>query len=144
MAARDPTLGLPPAITVHDREQAIAALTVARELGRKITLLSAPGAANTIGISWFLAMIGEAREAVPDAQFLSVFDCGRYAARAMVAVQSGVDGVVYLGSRATLLKLADIAEDRRVLVSDTRPKSLDLANERDPAGASLSWLTRSS
>lgn len=133
--------GLPPAITVHDRDQAIAALTVARELGLQITLLSAAGAANTIGISWFLALIVQAREAVPDARSLAMFDCHRYAARAMVAVQSGVDAVIFTGKRETLLKLADIAEDRRVLVTDTRPKSLDLANEKDPMRAVRSYLS---
>lgn len=134
-------LGLPPAITVHDRDQAIAALTVARELGRQITLLSAKGAANTIGISWFLALIFQAREAVPDANSLTMFDCHRYAARAMVAVQSGVDAVIFTGRRETLLKLADIAEDRRVMVTDTRPKSLDLGNEKDPMRAVRSYLS---
>jgi len=134
-------LGLPKAITVHDRDQAIAALSVARDLEIQITLLSARAAGNTIGINWFLALIAQAREAVPEASFLAMFDCDRYAARAMVAVQSGVDAVIFTGRHETLLKLADIAEDRRVAVTDTRPKSLDLANEKDPLRAVRSYLS---
>ena len=58
----------------------------------------------------------------------------------MAALQAGFNGIVFTGSEGVLLKLADIGEDQRCTLYDTRPKALDLMAARDPAAACRAWL----
>lgn len=133
---------LPAAVTVHEFDHAVAALRAAVALERKITLLSAPAASGQAGIAWFAELIRAARGVVPGADSVAVLDCDRHGGRALAALRAGLDGVIFTGSRANFLKLADIAEDLRVTMIDHRPKSLDLLDRRDPETAVRDWLAK--
>jgi fructose/tagatose bisphosphate aldolase len=128
------------AVVVHDLDQARIALAAARAAGRPITLLSAPAAASAVGPAWFATLIRTVRAEFPEIAVEAILDCDRAAGRAMAALQAGFNGVVFTGSEAVLLKLADIGEDLRCTLYDTRPAALDLLAEKDPAAACRAWL----
>ena len=129
------------AVVVHDLDQARLAVAAARELGRPITLLSAPAAASAVGPVWFATLVRTVRAEYPDVEVEAILDCDRAAGRAMAALQAGFNGVVFTGSEAVLLKLADIGEDRRCTLYDARPEALDLLAQKHPAAACRAWLT---
>jgi hypothetical protein len=128
------------AVVVHDLDQARIALAAARAVARPITLLSAPAAASAVGPAWFATLIRTVRAEFPGVEIEAILDCDRAAGRAMAALQAGFNGVVFTGSEAVLLKLADIGEDLRCTLYDTRPAALDLLAEKDPAAACRAWL----
>jgi hypothetical protein len=127
-------------VVVHDIEQARIAAGVAQELGKPVTLLSAPAAASAVGPAWFAALVRAVRDEFPDVDVEAILDCDRAAGRAMAALQTGFNGIVFTGSNTVLLKLADIGEDRRCTLYDARPKALDLLGQKDPAAACRKWL----
>jgi hypothetical protein len=127
-------------VVVHDLDQARLALAAAREVGRPITLLSAPAAASAVGPAWFATLMRTVRAEFPDVEVEAILDCDRAAGRAMAALQAGFNGVVFTGSTTMLLKLADIGEDLRCTLYDARPEALDLLAEKDPAAACRAWL----
>lgn len=140
--AQEASTALPPAITVHDLDQAVAALTAAVALDQPVTLVSARAATSTVGVVWFAVMISEAREKVPEAQARILFDCDRHGGRAMAALRYGFDAVIFTGSRETLMKLADIAEDLGVTMMDHYPESLDLSGKTDPEESVRLYLSK--
>lgn len=129
-------------IVVHDIEHARVAVGVAKELGKPVTLLSAPAAASAVGPAWFAALVREVRAEFPDVEVEAILDCDRAAGRAMAALQTGFNGIVFTGTTATLLKLADLGEDQRCTLYDERPKAIDLLGQKDPAGACRAWLSK--
>jgi len=133
----------PPAIQVDDIEQVRLALSVARDLGRTVTLISAPAAANAVGVGFFASLIRLGREEFPDLPFRAVLDCHTAGGRAMAALHSGVDAIIYSGDGKTLLKLADIAEDHGVgLLPDRLPAFDGLSMPGDQKMALTAWLER--
>ena len=128
------------AVVVHDIEHARIALAAAKELGKPVTLLSAPAAASAVGPAWFAALVRQAQAEFPDVAVESILDCDRAAGRAMAALQTGFNGLVFTGTTATLLKLADLGEDRRCTLYDQRPAALDLLGHKNPAAAVRAWL----
>jgi hypothetical protein len=128
------------AVVVHDLAQARIALAAARVAGKPITLLSAPAAASAVGPAWFATLVRTVRAEFPDLEIESILDCGRAAGRAMAALQSGFNGIVFTGTDAMFYKLADIGEDNRCTLYDARPNALDLLAEKDPAAACQAWL----
>jgi hypothetical protein len=128
------------AVVVHDLDQARIALAAARAAGRPITLLSAPAAASAVGPAWFATQIRTVRAEFPEIAVEAILDCDRAAGRAMAALQAGFNGIVFTGSEAVLFKLADLGEDLRCTLYDTRPAALDLLAEKDPAAACRAWL----
>jgi len=128
------------AVVVHDLAQARIAATAARTVGKPITLLSAPAAASAVGPAWFATLVRTVRAEFPDLEIESILDCGRAAGRAMAALQSGFNGIVFTGSDNILHKLADIGEDNRCTLYDMRPDALDLMAQKDPAAACKAWL----
>ena len=114
-------------IVVHSLAQAIAALKAAAQAGRAVVLASAPGAGSYVGPGWFGAVIDAAREAVPDAQFAAVLDCGDDIGGAQAAIRSEIAGVVFIGRADVARRLADIARQHGVrLFTDHPPVALDL------------------
>ena len=127
-------------IVVHDLAQARIAVAAARAAGRPVTLLSAPAAASAVGPAWFATLVRTVRAEFPDLEIEAILDCGRAAGRAMAALQSGFNGIVFTGTDAMFYKLADIGEDKRCTLYDARPAALDLMTEKDPAAACQTWL----
>jgi hypothetical protein len=92
-----------------------------------VVLASAPGGGSYVGPGWFSAVIDAAREAVPDAQFLALLDCGDDTGAALAAIRSQIDGVVFTGRPDVARRLADIARQHGVrLFMEHPPFALDL------------------
>ncbi len=105
-----------------------------------MTLLSAPAAASAVGPAWFAGLVRTARAEFPDVEVEAILDCDRAAGRAMAALQTGFNGIVFTGSEAVLLKLADLGEDLRCTLYDLRPAALDLLGQKRPEAACQAWL----
>ena len=117
-------------IVVHSLAQAIAALRAAAQAGQTVLLVSAPGAGSYVGPGWFGAVIDAAREAVPDAQFSALLDCGDDIGAALAAIRSEIEGVVFTGRSDVARRLADIACQHGVrLRTEQPPVALDLGGD---------------
>jgi acyl-CoA reductase-like NAD-dependent aldehyde dehydrogenase len=119
-----------PVIVVHSLVQAIAALTAASRAGRSVVLASTPGAGSYVGPGWFGALVAAAREAVPDAHFSILLDCGDDVGAALAAIRSEIQGVVFTGRADVARRLADIACQHGVRFVTDRPAALlDLGDD---------------
>jgi hypothetical protein len=119
-----------PVIIVHSLAQAIAALTAASRAGRPVVLASAPGAGSYVGPGWFGALVAAAREAVADAYFSALLDCGDDVGVALAAIRSQIEGVVFTGRVDVARRLADIARQHGVRFVTDRPAALlDLGDD---------------
>jgi pimeloyl-ACP methyl ester carboxylesterase len=116
-----------PVIIVHSLGHAVAALRAAAAAGRRVTLLSARGAGGYAGPGWFRGLVAAAREAVPEARFSALLDCGDEPGAALAALRSGVKGLIFTGRADVAERLADIARQRRARFEPARPAAaLDL------------------
>jgi hypothetical protein len=116
-----------PVIAFHSLAQAVAALTAAARAGRPVVLASAADAGGYVGPGWFAALIVAAREAVPEARFSAVLDCGDNVGAALAAIRSEVEAVVFTGRTDVACRLADIAEQHGVRLDTSRSAiALDL------------------
>jgi len=119
-----------PVIVVHSLGHAIAALTAAARASSRVVLASAPGAGSYVGPGWFGALVAAAREAVPEARFSALLDCGDDVGAALAAIRSEIEGVVFTGRADAATRLADIASQHRVrLIIDRPPVALDLRDD---------------
>jgi hypothetical protein len=127
-----------PVIIVHSLGHAVAALKAAAAAGRRLTLSSAPDAGGYAGPGWFRELINAAREAVPEARFSALLDCGDEAGAALAALRSQVEGVVFTGRADVAQRLADIARQRGTRFETARPAAaLDLGADFFAVEASL-------
>ena len=119
-----------PVIVVHSLAQAIAALKAAARAGRPVALASPPGAGSYVGPGWFGAMVDAAREAVPEARFSALLDCGDDVGATLAAIRSQIEGVVFTGRADVARRLADIASQHGVRFVTERPEpALDLGDD---------------
>jgi len=117
----------PVAIVVHSLAQAVAALSAAAEAGRRVVLASAPDAGIYSGPGWFREVLHGAHEAVPMAQFSSLFDCGDDAGAAMAALRAGLEAIIFIGSAEMAARLNDILAQAGARLITERPAAvLDL------------------
>jgi len=110
-----------PAFVVHDLGQAKAALRAARERGARALLVSAPGAARTLGPAVWREMVAEAARAEPDAAFEAILDCGSDPGLALGALREGVKAIVLDAPADVFAKVADIARQQGAAVYARRP-----------------------
>jgi len=123
--ARDPDAA--PLIVIHSLTQAVAALSAAAEAGRAIALASPPDAGIYAGPGWFREVVRAAREAVPDAKFTAMLDCGEDAGATMAAIRAGIEAVVFTGRVDVAARLSDIAAQTGAKLLTARPAAtLDL------------------
>ena len=93
-------------------------------------LASAPGGGSYVGPGWFGAVIDAARDAVPDAQFSALLDCGDDIGAAQAAIRSEIEEVVFTGRPDVARRLADIARQHGVrLLTEHPPVALDLGDD---------------
>jgi acyl-CoA reductase-like NAD-dependent aldehyde dehydrogenase len=117
-------------IVIHSLAQAIVALAAAARTSRPVVLASAPDAGGYVGPGWFGALVAAAREAVPDARFTALLDCGDDVGTALAAIRSEVEGVVFTGRADVARRLAEIARQHGVRFETERPTvALDLSAE---------------
>lgn len=131
------------AVTFLNLDQAEAALQAAQSLDTRVTLLSAPDAAASVGPGWFDAVVALASQRVPEAEFDAVLDCGAAAGDALAALRHGVKVIRYSG--ANQVAISEIAEQQGAFVLQERPVSLDLSDAaqagQDLATACREWLS---
>jgi hypothetical protein len=132
----------PRAIVVHDLAQLRAAFAAASELGAPVTVVSAPGAALSLGVGYFAAMISTARGEFPGVAAAAVLDCGDAPGLALAALRHGIGGVRVKAPRAALARIADIAAQSGGRLVTGRLAALDLAGVEDAAAACRAWLAR--
>jgi len=119
-----------PVIIIHSLAHAIAALRAALKAGLPVVLASARGAGSYVGPGWFGALVAAAREAVPDARFSTLLDCGEDVGAALAAIRSEIQGVVFTGRADVARRLADIAHQHGVRFVADRPAALlDLGDD---------------
>ncbi|SDB68111.1 hypothetical protein [Belnapia rosea] len=85
---REGNAGLPPVVVVHALAEAMAALALAGPGG--VLLLSAPGAAGSLGAAAFQAMVAAATEAAPGVPCRAALDCGDAPGQALAALRAGL------------------------------------------------------
>ena len=127
-------------IIIHSAGDALAALSVADEMGVGVTLLSAPGAAAYIGAGVFRDMVAAALEAYPNVEVTAVIDCGDDPGLALGAMRHGIGAVSISNIPEIRAKLSDIADQRGVLVYEKDGPALDLVDMTDPVCAIRAWL----
>lgn len=130
------------AIIIHDLGHAEAALSIATELGVKVTLISPPGAAATMGATVFRNIVARAAETYPNAEYQAVLDCGDEPGLALGALRHGIKGVRISNGQLLSEKLADIAEQRDAFVYTESGDELDLHGMSEPAAACRAWLSK--
>jgi hypothetical protein len=83
-----------------------------------------------VGPGWFKGLVAAAREAVPEARFSALLDCGDNVGAALAAIRAGIEGVVFTGRPDIARRLADIAAQHRVHFETDRPaQALDLTDD---------------
>jgi hypothetical protein len=128
-------------VIVHTLAETCAALRAAAEARSPVTLHSAPAAAQSLGIGYFLAMVEAARRQSPSAQCLAVLDCGMAPGFALAAFKAGAEAVQMTGKPEVLDKLADIAAQSGVIFLRHPPSvALDLHDHPDPLAAARAFL----
>ena len=95
-----------------------------------MALVSAPYAGGYVGPGWFAALTAAARDAVPEARFSALLDCGENVGAALAAIRAGVEGVIFTGRTDVARRLADIARQHGVQFETSRPQGvLDLGDD---------------
>ncbi len=129
------------AIIVHSLDHARAAASVAAELERSVTLVSAPGAAAYAGPAWFAALVRLVRGEFPSARLRAVLDCGEAPGFALAALrEGGIDAVRLAAPQAVLAKVAAIAAQSGAGIDDDEGAGLDLLGTDDPRAACRAFL----
>lgn len=149
-AASAPSLPGPfdaPAVVAHTPGHALAALELAGPRG--VLLLSAPGAAGTMGAGWFLALVAQARDgsggARPPPPHWAVLDCGDAPGFALHALRAGARALVLDPAAPAFPAVAAAAAEAGAALWAERPPALDLGRLvlRNPGGRRrlAEWLT---
>ena len=116
-----------PHIVVHSLTHAVAVLETAAAMDRAVALLSAPDAGIYVGPGWFKALVDAAREAMRDASFTAILDCGDDAGAAQGAIRVGIEAVIFNGRADVAARLMAIAVANGTLLLTRRPEAtLDL------------------
>ena len=125
------------AVIVHSLAQAKAALAAGLAAGRPVLLLSAAGAAGTVGPGWWREVTAAARAAHPKVNAEALLDCGDAPGDAMAALAAGVTELSFHGSEPARQKLVQMGA-----ALHPRPvQALDLADEPRPETACRAWLS---
>jgi hypothetical protein len=113
-------------------------LKASSRAGRPIILSSAPEAGIYAGPGWFRGLIEAAREAVPDARFSAILDCGDQAGAALAAIRAEIAAVLFTGREDVARRLADIGRQHGVRLETIRPAAaLDLGSDFFAAAESV-------
>jgi hypothetical protein len=124
---------LPPAVIVHGLTEARAVLAA----GRRVTFLSAPGAALYAGVGWWRALVAASCEG--GAQPPDILDCGAAPGRVVEALRVGQRLMVLRAEAALFADLAGRAAAQGAALLPGPPPALDMAAE-GAATRLLAWL----
>jgi hypothetical protein len=130
-----------PHVVVHTLAETCAALQAAAETQNRLTLLSPPSAAQSMGAGYFLAMVKTAQRRIPEAKCLAVLDCGTAPGLALAALRAGAKAIRLVGTPSILRKVSEIAGQSGATVLDTSPQHvLDLRDVIAPLAATRNFL----
>ena len=118
------------AVIFHNLQQAENALAAATDLGRPLTLLTAPGAAAFGGPGYYWAMIEAASTRYPDTAFHAILDCGDDGALAQMALGLGWRRLVLRGKNGVREKVDQIARAQGGEILGRPPKAVDPGPDR--------------
>lgn len=124
-----------PFLIVHNIGHVRDAMATARELGHPVTLISAPGAAASLGPEVFKQMIDAVRSEFPSANVNAVLDCGSDPGPALQAIRHGCENIRLDAEVDVLNKLRDMAVGE---VLDGAP--LDAYDMADGGAGVAAWL----
>ncbi len=129
------TDALRPSFTVHGAGDVAAVVDGAVALGAPVRILSAPGAAASLGPGWFSRALAAplARARTAGIAVEAFLDCADHAGEAMAALREPVPGVIFTGAPAVAQKLAAIAAAQGIALRRDRPAGHDLDGAADPA-----------
>ena len=114
-----------PAVVVHAAAEAEAALALAGPRG--VLLLSAPGAACSMGAAWFLALVRQAATAAaPGVAHAAALDCGDAPGHALAALRAGARLLILDPACPAFAAVAAAAGEAGAAVWPGRPAALDL------------------
>lgn len=113
-----------PAIVVRGAGEAAAALRLAA--GRRLLLLSAPGAAALIGAAGWRALVSRAASGLPDAGAEDALCCGAAPGLALAALREGCRIVVLEGACPAFDAVESAAAELGASLLPARPPALDL------------------
>lgn len=125
---------LAPCVIVHGAPDAAIACTP----GLGLTLLSAPGAAGTLGALWWAALVRDARRSWPSLAIADLLDCSTAPGRVLEGLRSGQRHFVLAPCPAFASLAALVAAQGGSLLASP-PRALDLAR-RGAARRLAAWL----
>lgn len=130
-----------PLIVIHTIAHARTALAAAADVGRPVTLVSAPGAAAYLGATVFREMVAAAARETPGATVTAMIDCGEDAGLALNALRHGLKAIRLRAGPAAMAAVADIAGQMGAVI-DPAPEApaLDLLDRLDAPAACRAWL----
>jgi hypothetical protein len=111
-------------VVVHGLAEAVAALALAGPRG--VALLSAPGAAGSLGPAWFLALVARAAAAQPGVPHRAILDCADAPGQALAALRAGVAWLVLDPGCPGFAAVAAAAAEAGAAIWPARPPALDL------------------
>ena len=127
--------GPAPAVIVHAMADAVRALAA----GRRLTLLSAPGAALFAGCAWWRVLAAHARDAAPGLVAADILDCADATGRALAALRIGQRAIVLWPDAPGRDSALSAARRLGAEVLAAAPPALDMADA--DAGVRLpAWL----
>jgi len=131
------------AIIVRSADEAVAALRVAE--GRKLLLLSAPGAAGFLGPAGWRALVAAAESACPGSPFQDALCCGDAPGQALAALRAGCRLLVLDAACPAYDNVAGAAAEAGAVLLPARPPAFDLQglDLSKPGGRArlAQWLT---
>jgi hypothetical protein len=130
-------MNLPPVILVSSAQEAIAACAP----GRRLTLLSAPGAAYFGGILWWQALVAAARRRAPELVAADILDCDDNAAIALMALRAGSRLLVLRPEAPGADQARAVAAGRGAVILPAPPPALAM-RRRHSAQILGGWLAR--
>jgi hypothetical protein len=130
------------ALMARSAAEAAAALRLARDF--RVLLLSAPGAAGSLGPGGWLALVAAARAAVPEATVQDMLCCGDAPGHALAALRAGCRCLVLDPSCPAFDAVRAAAAECGAVLLPERPPALDLTglDLRRPGGRArlIAWL----
>lgn len=97
-------------VSIASLKEAVSALKQAERLGGMLILESPARLVDVQGTAWFLALVRQARQQVPDVPAQALVDAGGAAALALDALVQGADIVRIDAANPARDKLKDIAD----------------------------------
>jgi hypothetical protein len=131
-----------PTIIVYGFADTLAALQAAAGLRRTVRLKTPFVVAASLGPQVAWSMFKQASAALPQAVAAWVLDCGDDPGLALAALRAGVPDVQVAPSDEACARLADIAAQFGIRISEDAESApvLDLANIDDPIATCRQWL----